>query len=83
MLAIPCVKWSAENPEVAPVLLCLLAASGILAGLVVITAPWRKRSSLAKLPTLQLIWMGVFSLFASLGLLLIFLPPLLGVNRCT
>lgn len=83
MLAIPCVKWPAGYPEVAPALLCLLAASGILASLFVLTAPWRPRSAFARLPRLQLAWMGAFSLFASLGLLLIFLPPLLGFNRCT
>jgi hypothetical protein len=77
-----CVKWSGVATYLQSVFLCLLAGSGVVGGIIVVTIPWRPGSALSKLPTSQALWIGVMMIAAGLGMLSLVIPPMFGFNRC-
>lgn len=74
-----CVKWSGWGPAF---FLCSLAAAGLVVGALITSALWRPASLFARLPKSQVAWIGVLALASSIGLLLTFVPPIFGYNRC-
>jgi hypothetical protein len=77
-----CSRWNGTTTMIQGALLSSLAVAGLIVGLLVISAPLRPRSVFAKLAPLQSTWMGAFVLVASLGMLSLVVPPMLGFNRC-
>ena len=77
-----CSRWNGTTTMIQGAILSLLAVAGLIVGLLVISGPLRPKSVFSKLAPLQSTWMGAFVLFASLGMLSLVIPPMLGFNRC-
>jgi hypothetical protein len=77
-----CTTWLGNTAFLQGIFLASVATSAFLGGVVVVTIPWRPRSSLSKLPMRQALWIGLRMIIASLGMLSLVVPPIVGYNRC-
>lgn len=77
-----CTKWQGTTTVIQGGFLLTVAMAALLGGVVVITTPWRPRSSLAKLSRRDALWIGIMMISASLGMLSLVIPPMFGFNRC-
>jgi uncharacterized membrane protein (Fun14 family) len=77
-----CARWNGTMTMLQGAFLLSLAVVALFGGAVVVTIPWRPRSALSKLPKREALWIGVMMISASLGMLSLVVPPMLGFNRC-
>jgi hypothetical protein len=77
-----CTKWIGTTTFLQGIFLASVAISALFGGAIVLTIPWRPSSSLSKLPMRQALWIGLMMIIASLGILSLVVPPILGYNRC-
>ena len=77
-----CSRWNGTTTMLQGGFLLSLAVAALFGGAVVVTIPWRPRSRLSKLPRREALWIGLMMISASLGMLSLVIPPMLGFNRC-